>query len=165
MKNLLIIGAGNYGCLTKEIALSTNSYSNIDFLDDNNPKAVGKLNEYGVFKDKYECAFVAIGNPVIRKEWYDKLSEAGFNMVSVISPYSYISPSAVIKEGTIVEPKAVINTEAVISRGCLICSGAIVNHNSIVGEFCHIDCGAVVGANVVVEPYSKLNYNEVLCQK
>ena len=43
MQNLLILGAGQYGMVAKEIAESMRKYDHIDFLDDNNPIAVGKL--------------------------------------------------------------------------------------------------------------------------
>ena len=56
MKNLLIIGAGQYGMLTKELAESLNFYDKIDFLDDNNPIAIGKINDY----DKFFNAFRAL---------------------------------------------------------------------------------------------------------
>lgn len=41
---LLIIGAGGYGHLVKEIAV-LNGYEIVDFLDDNSPLAIGKVNE------------------------------------------------------------------------------------------------------------------------
>ncbi|MBO5453721.1 MAG: hypothetical protein J6A69_07120 [Clostridia bacterium] len=165
MSKLLILGAGNYGYVAREVALSLNKYSNIDFLDDKNPEAIGKFNDYNLFAGRYSDAFVAIGNPSVRKELFSKLSNAGFNMVKLLSPESYVSPSAIIKNGCIVEPKAVVNTEALINEGCLICAGAIINHNCCIGEFSQIDCGAVVGANAVVESLTKVCYNEVVYKK
>ena len=41
---LLVIGAGGYGRLAKEIAI-LNGYEIVDFLDDNSPLAVGKVDE------------------------------------------------------------------------------------------------------------------------
>lgn len=48
-RGLLILGAGQYGMVAKEVAESMNCFDKIDFLDDKNPIAVGKLCEYGGF--------------------------------------------------------------------------------------------------------------------
>lgn len=75
---LLILGAGGHGRVVKETALSIgrNEFQNIAFLDDNNPDAIGKLNEYHSFVKEYQYAFVAIGDPTLREEWFQKLTEA-----------------------------------------------------------------------------------------
>ena len=44
--NLLVIGAGQYGMVAKEIAESMGKFGRIDFLDDHNPVAVGKTSEF-----------------------------------------------------------------------------------------------------------------------
>ena len=43
MKNLLIIGAGQYGMVAKEIAESMKCFEKIDFVDDVYPSTVGKI--------------------------------------------------------------------------------------------------------------------------
>ena len=49
MNNLLILGAGQFGLMVKEIAESMGCFDKIDFLDDNNEIAVGKLCDYEEF--------------------------------------------------------------------------------------------------------------------
>ena len=72
--NLLILGAGEYGQLVKELA--RNRYTTIDFLDDKSTAAIGKLEEYKKYVDKYE-AIVAIGNNEISNpsSYYKKYDE------------------------------------------------------------------------------------------
>ena len=41
-KNLLILGAGQYGQVAKEIAEETGYFDKIAFLDDNSEQAIGK---------------------------------------------------------------------------------------------------------------------------
>ena len=72
-ENLLIIGAGQYGQVAREIAESMNCFDKISFLDDNNPKAVGKMADYEKFVMDYEYAIVAIGNSALRLEFTEKL--------------------------------------------------------------------------------------------
>lgn len=158
--DLLILGAGEYGQLVKE--LTRNKFTTIDFLDDNSLAAIGKLEDYKKLKDKYQNAVVAIGNNEIRAQWIDRLEEAGFNLPIVLSDRAYISLSVVIEPGCIVEPMAVINANAKVEKGSIISSGAVVNHNAIVHKCCHIDCNAVVGADAVVPEKMNLNYGQVI---
>lgn len=160
-KKLLIVGAGQYGMVTKETAESMNCFEQIDFLDDNNPIAVGKISQYGKFVSNYKYAIVAIGNSGFRLELTENLKNAGYIIAKIISPLAYISKSAVTHEGCIVEAMAVINTAAIIGKCSFISAGAVVNHNSIIGEGCHIDCHATVKSNVAVPEKVKLECGQV----
>lgn len=157
---LLILGAGEYGQVVKELA--RNQYSTIDFLDDNSLVAIGKLDDYKKFKDEYENALVAIGNNEIREKWIDKLIDTGYNLPTIISDKAYVSPYVVLEKGCIVETMAVINANALIEKGSIVSSGAVINHNAVVHKFCHIDCNSIVGADAVVPEKMHLNYGQVI---
>ncbi len=105
---------------------------------------------------------MAIGNPKIRKEWFTKLKEAGFELPSLISDKAFITPSSDIVEGAIIEEMVVVKTAAKVECGSIISSGAVVNYNTIVKDFCHIDCNAVVGAGAIVPKSTHLNYGQVV---
>lgn len=155
-KNLLILGAGQYGHVVKETAQAMGCFDVIAFLDDHSEIAVGKLKEFEKLTDFYHCAFVAIGNTKLRMQWLDRLRIAGYEIPVLIHPRAYVAPSAVMGEGSIAEPMAVVNTEVEIGIGNLICAGAVVNHNSIVRHGCQIDCNAVVVAGAVVPDGTKV---------
>ena len=87
--NLLILGAGEYGQLVKELA--RNKFTTIDFLDDNSPVAIGKLEDYIQLKYKYQNAVVAIGNNEIRAQWIDRLEEVGCDLPIVLSDRAYFT--------------------------------------------------------------------------
>lgn len=160
-KNLLILGAGQYGQVAKEVAESMGCFEKIAFLDDNNESAIGKLADYENFVTDYSYAFVAIGNVDLRLQYIEKLEEACFRIAILVSPKAYVSPSAQLMKGTIVEPMAVVNANSTVAIGCLVCAGAIVNHNSFVGDGCQLDCGSVVGSGVVLTARTHLKYNDV----
>ena len=149
-KNLLILGAGQYGRVAWETAKAIDCFDKIAFLDDKNPEAVGKLSDYRSLRQEYACAFVAMGDPALRMQWLRNLETAGFELAVLIHPRAYVSPSATLGKGTIVEPMAVVNTEAVVEPGGLLCAGCIVNHNAVVKCGCQIDCNAVVAAGAIV---------------
>ena len=155
-KNLLIIGAGQYGQVVKETAEAIGCFQQIQFLDDNSPAAIGKLNEFKLFSDEYHCAFVAIGNPQVRKFWLDRLEQAGFELPILIHPGAYVAPSAKLEKATILEPMAVVNAGAVVERGCLLCAGSVINHNACVMSVCQIDCNATVASNALVPEGTKV---------
>ncbi len=150
-KNLLIIGAGQYGMVAKEVALVMQCFEKIDFIDDNNPIAIGEIEEIKSFANQYTYAFCAIGNADVREEIVNKLKRYGFVLPTLIHPQAYVSPSAKIECACIVEPMAVVNSEAVVQEGSFICAGAIANHNSIIGKYCHIDVGAIIEARSVID--------------
>lgn len=158
-KNLLILGAGQYGQVAKETAESMRIFDKISFLDDSCEQAIGKLSEYEKFLAEYSNAFVAIGNAKLRRELLQKLESAGFMLAILVHPNAHISPSAQIGKGSIVEAGAVVQTNSTIAIGCIISANAVINHNSFVGDCCHIDCNATVPSGSVVYAEKKVNSN------
>ena len=161
MNNLLIIGAGQFGQVTKEIAESLEIFNKIDFLDDNSDKAIGKIGEYEKFQSEYNRAIVAIGNAEIRKKLLDRIEKI-YSIESIISQLAYVSKSSKIEEGTIIEPTAFINANTDIGKGCIICAGSIINHNAKIGNYCHINCGSIVKSNSIIVDGKKIDYGEIL---
>ena len=155
-RKLLILGAGQYGQLARDVALSMNCFDGISFLDDAAGEAIGKTAEFARFYGRYTQAFVAIGNSRIRMELMEKLLSCGYSLPVLRHPASVVLPSAQISHGCMIEPMAVVSANAVVEAGCLICAGAVVNHNARVGRCCQIDCNAVVASNAVVPEGTKV---------
>ena len=155
---LLIVGAGRFGQFVRELAQP--KYSQIDFLDDNSPLSIGKIDECAKFKDKYDYAIVAMGDNEIRLQLLDKLENAGFKIATIISDRAYVSPYASIAEGCVIEPMAVIKSNAIIERGVLISAGSTINYNARVCKGCSLDCSSVVGYDVVVPEKMSLQYGQ-----
>ena len=139
MRSLLIVGAGEYGQMVKELAESI-GYEKIDFLDDNNEIAVGKIEDLEKIQDSYTECICAVGNNNFRKEVLNRIT----NKATIISKDAVVYDTAIIGKGCIIEAGTVISTDAVVDEGCLICAGAIINHNSRVNKYCQVDCNAVV---------------------
>lgn len=162
MKKLLILGAGQYGIVAKEIAESTQEYDAIDYLDDCSKIAIGKIADYEKFTDTYDSAVVAIGNAEMRLKYIEKLSKAGFNVPSLIHAKACVSPSAVIGIGSFIEPLAVVHTDVTVGIGCIISAGTILNHNSRIGDGCHLNCGTIVKARAAVDRMFKSDYGQIV---
>lgn len=155
---LLILGAGQYGMVAKEIAEATGNYMAIAFLDDNNPMAIGKMQDYEKYTSEYDATIVAIGNAVLRLDLLNTPEQCGYHIPVLIHPTAYVSTSAEIAAGSFIEPMTVVHTEVVIDKGCIISAGTIVNHNSKIGSGCHLNCGTIVASNSVVQSQTKTQY-------
>lgn len=149
-ENLLIIGAGQYGQVVKEIAELLDCFHEISFLDDNAKEAIGKISEMEHYTTVYHKAIVAIGNAEVRKRTTEQLIACGYEITTLLHPMAIVSPSAVIADGCVVEAGAIINTSAELDRGVLVSPGAVINHNSEIRAFVHVDCNAVVEAGCIV---------------
>lgn len=160
-KNLLIVGAGQYSYVAKETAEAMNYYDKISFIDNKSPLAIGKTDEVELFLKEYANAFVAIGNSQVRLQLLDRLRMTGYQLVSLIHPKAYVSPSLNLGIGCIIEPNAVVQSNTRIGMGCLISAGAVINHNAVVEDGCHIDCNAIVPARSVVKTGTKVECGQV----
>ena len=162
MSRLLIIGAGGHGEVVKEIAEDIGTYEEIAFIDDDNEKAIGAIGDLEKLRNKFDSAFVAIGNCSLRGTLLDKLAELSYNIPILVHPTAYVSRSATIGVGTIVEPKAIINAHADVGRGCIISIGSIVEHDAVIEECAHINSGAICMARSRVQRYQKVDAGDII---
>lgn len=158
----MILGAGGYGHVVREIAEDSGIFDKIDFLDDSSPLAIGKFGDAEKFLKGYPNAVVALGNAELRLGYIEKLRAAGFQIPAIISPKAYVSKSAKIGNGTIVEPCSAVNANSEVGIGVLLRCGTVIDHNAKVGDFCYIDCGVVVKANNSVGFKIKIAANSVV---
>ena len=163
--NLLIIGAGQYGLVAREIALDMGCFSEISFLDDSyptqNPAVIGTSRDLEKFAAQYRFGFVAIGNPEVRRRLVESLVSCGVTPATLVHPTAYVSPSAKLEPGCCVEPLAVVQTDAALGTATFVASGAVVRHNATVGDYCHIDCNAVIQTGAVVPAATKVACNSI----
>ena len=165
--NLLIVGAGAYGYVVKEVAEATGMFDLISFADDNCQRddVAGTTHMLESLSDRYRYAIVAIGNPQVRMDIFGRLEKAGYEMPVLVHPDAYVSESAHIDNGCVIEPKSVVHSNACVGKGCLICAGSVVNHNAVIEGFCQIDCNAVAGAGAFVPKGTKVECGSVVFKK
>lgn len=159
--NLLVIGAGGHGKCIFALSKSLKKYNRISFLDDNSPKAIGKICDYPKFIAEYEEAFVAIGNPKLRRELQEKLKAIGYRLPVLIHANAILDDSVVIGDGTVIMAGAIVQPNVHIGKGCIISAGAIIDHDTQVKDFCHVNSGAVVASMSQVPEMKKIDYKEV----
>lgn len=161
MKRIILLGAGGHCISCIDVIDSTKQFEIVGILDPNEP--VGKLVcGYPVLGDdslikKYceqDCSFVItvgqIKSSNSRKTLYNLIKSFEGELPVIISPYSYVSSSAYIAEGTIVMHHAIVNSMANLGQCSIINTKALVEHESIIGEFCHISTGVCVNGQVSI---------------
>lgn len=166
-ENLLIIGAGMYSVVAKEIAQSMGKFEKIGFVDDRAKTAadgtpvLGTTDEIPEISKEYGNFIVAIGNPEVRLSLIERLDSPSCRVTSLVSPMAYVAPSAKVEKGCIIEPMAVIHSFCEISKGCIVSAGAVINHASVCGEGVHVDCNATVEGYATVPSKTKVYCGEI----
>lgn len=115
--------------------------------------SIGSLDAYESFAGTYSYAVAAFEDSQVRLDWSNKLIEAGFAIVSLISPKAFVSPSAQINQGCIIEPLAGVNSNVSVGACSIIKMGALINHNSVVAEGCCCENYSIIKTGAYVEPH------------
>lgn len=156
MNTLIIIGASGHGKVVADIALKTDRYKDIYFLDDNLEvkecmgfPVVGTLDEIHKWVDKAEY-IVAIGKSDVREKITIQLKDSDAQIATLIHPKASIGMNVQIGSGTVVMAGAVINPGTRIGEGVIINTSSSVDHDNEIGDYCHISVGAHLAGTVHV---------------
>jgi len=101
----------------------------------------------------------------IRVRLYQQLTQAGFELPSIVSPLGYVSRHATLGAGTLVMHGAIVNAGSMIGNNCIVNNQALVEHDVKVGNHCHISTGAVVNSGVVVGDQTFIGSNAAIRQE
>lgn len=162
MNNLLILGSGQHGHVVKELAELLHIFNKINFLDDNDEIAIGKIDEVEKFKEEYNYCIPAIGNNDFREKLFDRVRSMGYIVPTLIHPSAQISKSALIGEGTIILNNTVINSRSIVENNCIIGLGVIIDHDVVIGKSSHIKPGCIIDSNINIIPKSLFGVGEIV---
>lgn len=158
---LLVVGAGSFSTEVEELARLL-GYTDIAFLDDKVPSAIGTMQDIGKLRNQYDTAIVALGNNENRKCYHEELKRYNYTIPILIHPTAYVSPDAQLSPGCIIRTHAVVSRYAKLGEGVIVNIGALIDHHCEIGEFSMILSGAVVRNSVKVSPEAWVRANEVV---
>lgn len=161
MKSILIVGAGSFSTEVEELA-RLQSFTDIAFLDDKVPSAIGTMQDIGKVRYQYDTAIVALGNNENRKHFHEELKRYNYNIPILIHPTAYVSPDAQLSPGCIVRTHAVVSRYTKLGEGVIVNIGGIIDHHCEIGAFSMILPGAVLRNSVKVNPGTWIKANEVV---
>ena len=157
MNELVILGAGGHALVAADCAILM-GYKSIRFLDQSPEWAndqglpfpcTGTCDTFTELGDDVDF-FVALGSAKMRREWVEKIQEAGKNLATLIHPSAIVSKFADSGIGTILCAQAVLGAGAKLGMGAIVNTGASVDHHCDVGDYAHVCPGARLGGSVVV---------------
>ncbi len=94
-------------------------------------------------------AFVAIGNNAVRECVAARVRELGFELCTIISQFSRVSPTARLGPGTVLMAGSIVQVEAEIGELGIVNTGASVDHECRLGRAVHVAPHATLCGNVV----------------
>lgn len=173
MESIILIGGGGHCLSCIDILRLSGVYEIAGILDISEKvgnslmgiKIIGDDNDIPRLAGKHMNFLITIGqikDSEKRVRMFETVKKYGGILPVIISPGAYVSPSAVINEGTIIMHNSLINAKAVIGKGCIINTGALVEHEALIGDFCHISTHAVVNGQTSVGKNSFIGSNAVI---
>ena len=145
--NLLILGAGSQGPVVKEIAEALGIFSRIAFLDDDaeNKLAIGPLSAYRELRGEFTAAIPSFGDSQLRREYFDKLAQAGYAIPRLIHPSATISKSNVsLGVGVVVEAKVIIANDVTVGDNVILSAGCVLDRECVIEKDSHVGCACTV---------------------
>ncbi len=148
MNNVIIIGAGGHAAEIDEYirysqkVTGNQNYKIVGFLDDNpasyarykfEAPHIGGVRDHKVIKGGYYI--MGIANINYRRIFVERFKAEESDFISFIHCNAYISPSAIIGEGTIIGPNANIGPNVRIGKFNLINSRCSLGHDTSMGSF------------------------------
>lgn len=171
-KRVIVIGAGGHGRSVAEAILLVGRDELVGFVDDGadanatvwSYPILGRKDSLHTLRAQADAVVVAIGNNAVREKLHARVREAGFELLSVIHPTAFVSPTATLGAGCAVMAGAVVGTEAQLDEGVIVNCGATVDHHCRVDAFGHLGVnacmagGSVLGHRAWMQAGSALGY-------
>lgn len=94
---------------------------------------------------------LGIGNPLVRSQLVDRLSNARLLPFTAVHPTAIIGSMSNFAPGVVVCAGAVISTNVQFGEHVHINPNATIGHDVVLGDFVSVNPGAVISGEVVVE--------------
>lgn len=176
--DVAILGAGSQGRFVLDMLKELSHFRVVGFFDDGYPsvspiqgcEVMGRI--AAIHDSKVKHLVLGMGEPKVRRRLYEEFREAGKSFPAIVHPRSYVSSSAVLRDGVTIGPFATVLEGSVVGKGAcllshvnvnqdvrlgsfsLVAAGAIIGNCAEVGDGCHIGMGARVPRKGVIAPWS-----------
>jgi len=179
-----IIGAGGHGRVVREIVSLQAHLEPVAFYDDDLQKSglvidgttvAGTVDLLRESPMPVDAVVVAIGIDGRRRaQFFGEMGQLGYEMVSLIHPFSFISKSAHMGRGLVVMAGVTVGPGTEIGDDVLINTAASVDHDCRLDDHCsvlpnasiaggvHIGTLACVGQNASVNQYLRIGPRSVV---
>ena len=158
MKNLIIIGAGDFGkeveWLVEDINRENPTYNILGYRDGNKDKTkitVGNHEVLGEIEYLYELDTTHDVYAVLAMQDVDSRKRCA----EILGKFD--------RWETLVHPSVVISERTKIGKGCVICAGSSISVDSEIGDHCLLNISSTVGHDCIIEDYVSIMSGAVVC--
>ncbi len=174
MKDLIIVGTGDYALVAFHFLKESKQYNVIAFSEERdfirNSEIEGLPNFAfeeleGKAPANQTMLLIAIGpNKVnsVRERLYLNAKLRGYSFIKYISPKANVWDENSIGENSFIFPNCVVEPFASIGNNCVMWSGAIVAHHSLVNDHCFLAPGVCISGRSVIGSNSFIGINSTI---
>ena len=172
---ILILGGGSHAHSCIDVIEQCGNYDIKGIIDANKNLGqsvlgypiIGTDKDLQMLRTQFDHAFIAVGqirSADLRVSLFEILRKLDFNIPSIVSPLSYVSPHSKIGDGTIIMHGAIINANVSIGENSIINSNALVEHDAYVGDNCHISTSSVLNGGVKIQSKTFIGSGSVVIE-
>jgi acetyltransferase-like isoleucine patch superfamily enzyme len=108
-------------------------------------------------KSQIKSCFVMENDQDIRSRIFEKLNEAGIEILSYLDPSTNLGGKNQLGPGTIIFPNCYLGYKTDVQMGSIIQTGSLIEHHSVVGNFVNINPRLTTGGFVKVDDFAQIN--------
>lgn len=161
MKNLLIIGARQYGRIVYNIAMDCIAHGadfQIKGFLDSNPNALDNFNNYAPIVSSVEdyeirendVFICAVSEYKYKKEYAEKILAKGGEFINIISPRAYIQMNVNLGKGCVIGYDSAIACDTTVGDFVTVLGNSSIGHDVIIGDWSHIGGSVFLGGGVEI---------------
>ena len=174
--NVVILGDGGHAISVADVLSSRNEFELIGVLGLDEEKSAHwethgvrwyHESELSSLRGLANLALIGIGqilDPQPRVRAFNSAVEAGFKPLTLVSPYAYVSKSAILGKGTVAMHGSIINAFARVGDNSIINSRALLEHGVKIGNHSHISTGVILNGDSSVGDESFIGSGAILKQ-
>ena len=161
MKDLVIIGAGDFGREIAEVTERINTvkpkWTILGFIDDNldiqgklidGYQVLGTIDWLNTY-DKEVFAICSLGVSKTRKKVIDKVNNTNIKWATLIDPDARLHKDAEVGKGTIVCGGSRLAINVKLGNHCIVNFNCTLGHDDIIHDYCVVNPGVNVSGKVV----------------
>ncbi|MCL5037667.1 MAG: acetyltransferase [Chloroflexi bacterium] len=160
---VVVLGAGMHAKVVADVVMLA-GYKVRTFLDDNEElhgkqllgiPILGSIKLLGdLHLDPNLGAIVGIGDNFAREQFYRKLIEFDFPIISAVHPSAFVNHRVYLGQGAVVMAQVAVNVGTRIGENCILNTSCSIDHDCFIGDHVHIAPGAVLGGSVHVDDFA-----------
>ena len=159
---LAIIGCAGHAVVALDVAMNSEMFDFVGWIDSyaevgsevegfpvlGSPAQIENL----IAEHKIHRIFVGISNNFIRQQMTLQIKALAptLSIATLVHPFSSISRSVTVGEGSLIMPGSIVNSRSTIGKGTIVNTKVSIDHDCRIGNFSSLLPGVVTGGDVSI---------------